>query len=213
MEKQGISFMEFLFGSGLTGTIIVVILIFLGIAAIYFFTEKFLKLNKENRVDPYLIKNINDLLSETRVQAAIDFCRRDNSPEARSIEKGLFRLGRPISEISNAMQTQAQIEVNQAEKHINYLSTISGAAPILGIFGSVIAFGSIFSGLSTAVNTETQQVLAAHFYKALSPAVVGLFVGFIAYIFHNFLVSKVDYMLMKIQYHTNEFLDIINKPA
>ncbi len=213
MEKQGISFLEFLFGNGLTATIIVIILFILGITALYFFTEKNLKLSRENRVDPYLIKNINDLLSETRVQAAIDFCRRDNSPEARSIEKGLFRLGRPVSEISNAMQTQAQIEVNQAEKHINYLSTISGAAPILGIFGSVITFASIFSGLSTSANTETQQVLAAHFYKALSPATIGLFVGFLAYIFNNFLVSKVDYMLMKIQYHTNEFLDIINKPA
>ncbi|MGV4414721.1 MotA/TolQ/ExbB proton channel family protein [Chryseobacterium sp. T1] len=213
MAKQGISFLEFLFGSGLTGTIIVILLIFLGLTALYFFVEKFLKLNRENRVDPYLLKNINDLLSETRVQAAIDFCRRDNSPEARSIEKGLYRLGRPISEISNAMETQAQIELNKAEKNINYLATISGIAPILGIFGSVIAFGSIFSGLAGSSNTETQQILAAQFYKALSPAAVGLFIGFFAYIFHNYLVAKVDYMLMKIQYHSNEFLDIINKPS
>lgn len=213
MAKQSISLMEFLFGGNLIETIIVITLIILGIIACYFFVEKLIKLKKENQVDPYLIKNINDLLSEARVQSAIDFCRRDNSPESRCIEKGLYRVGRPISEIHNAMETQAQIEVNGSEKHINYISTISGIAPLLGILGTVIAFASIFGGIANGNAAETQQQLSAQFYKALSPAIVGLTVGFFAYSFNNYIVSKVNFMVMKIQYHSNQFLDIINKPV
>ena len=213
MADQHISIWEFLFGGGLLSVALIIILIFSGIAAIVFFGQKLYALNRENQVDPYLLKNVNDLLNDGRVQSAVDFCRRDNSPESRSVEKGLNRLGRPISEISNAMETHAQIELNKAEKNIGFLATLSGAAPMLGLLGSVLILASTFGSLSQTETIVSQNILAADFYKALAPTVIGLIVGFLSYIFHNILVTKVDYLLMKIQFHTNEFLDIINKPA
>ena len=213
MANQSISIWEFLFGGGLVSVTLIIILIFSGIAAIVFFGQKLYALNRENQVDPYLLKNVNDLLNDGRVQSAVDFCRRDNSPESRSVEKGLNRLGRPISEIANAMETHAQIELNQAEKNIGFLATLSGAAPMLGLLGGVLILASTFGSLSRTEAVDAQNVLAADFYRALAPTVVGLIVGFFSYIFHNILVTKVDYLLMKIQFHTNEFLDIINKPA
>lgn len=213
MADQHISIWEFLFGGGLLSVTLIIILIFSGIAAIVFFGQKLYALNRENQVDPYLLKNVNDLLNDGRVQSAVDFCRRDNSPESRSVEKGLNRLGRPISEISNAMETHAQIELNKAEKNIGFLATLSGAAPMLGLLGGVMILASTFGTLSKTETVVPQNLLAADFYKALAPTVIGLIVGFLSYIFHNILVSKVDYLLMKIQFHTNEFLDIINKPA
>jgi len=213
MANQSISIWEFLFGGGLVSVTLIIILIFSGIAAIVFFGQKLYALNRENQVDPYLLKNVNDLLNDGRVQSAVDFCRRDNSPESRSVEKGLNRLGRPISEIANAMETHAQIELNHAEKNIGFLATLSGAAPMLGLLGGVLILVSTFGSLSRTEAVVAQNVLAADFYRALAPTVVGLIVGFLSYIFHNILVTKVDYLLMKIQFHTNEFLDIINKPA
>lgn len=213
MAKQSISIWEFLFSGGLLSVSLIIILIFLGIAAIVFFAQKLYALNRENQVDPYLLKNVNDLLNDGRIQSAVDFCRRDNSPEARSVEKGLSRLGRPVNEIANAMETQAQIELNNAEKNVGFLATLSGAAPMLGLLGGILILVSTFGSLSKTETLVAQNILAADFYKALAPAAVGLIVGFISYIFHNILVSKIDYMLMKIQYHTNEFLDIINKPS
>ncbi|HBR12236.1 MAG TPA: biopolymer transporter ExbB [Chryseobacterium sp.] len=213
MAKQSISIWEFLFSGGLLSVSLIMILIFLGIAAIVFFAQKLYALNRENQVDPYLLKNVNDLLNDGRIQSAVDFCRRDNSPEARSVEKGLSRLGRPVNEIANAMETQAQIELNNAEKNVGFLATLSGAAPMLGLLGGILILVATFGSLSKTETLVAQNILAADFYKALAPAAVGLIVGFISYIFHNILVSKIDYMLMKIQYHTNEFLDIINKPS
>lgn len=213
MANQNISVWEFLFGGGLLSVSLIIILIFSGIVAIVFFGQKLFALNRENQVDPYLLKNVNDLLNDGRIQSAVDFCRRDNSPESRSVEKGLSRLGRPVGEIANAMETQAQIELNKAEKNIGFLATLSGAAPMLGLLGGVLILASTFGTLSKTDTVVAQNLLAADFHKALAPTVVGLIVGFLSYIFHNILVGKVDYLLMKIQYHTNEFLDIINKPA
>ncbi len=213
MVKQHISVWEFLFGGGLLNVCLVIVLLFLGIAAIVFFIQKLIALNRENQVDPYLLKNVNDMLNDGRIQSAIDFCRRDNSPESRSVEKGLSRLGRPVSEIANAMETHAQIELNKAEKNIGFLATLSGAAPMLGLLGGILILAFTFGTLSKTETVVAQNLLAADFYNALAPSTIGLIVGFLSYIFHNILVGKVDYLLMKIQYHTNEFLDIINKPS
>lgn len=213
MARNSITIGEFLFSGGLLSISIIFILILSGIGAVAFFVQKLYLLNRENRVDPYLLKNVNDLLNDGRLQAASDFCRRDNSPESRSVEKGLSRLGRPVSEIANAMETQAQVELNQAEKNVGFLATLSGAAPMLGLLGGLIMLLSTFGTLSKSGASIAQNILAKDFYLALAPAIVGLVVGFLSYIFHNILVSKIDYMLMKIQYHTNEFLDIINKPS
>ncbi|MCG2793737.1 MAG: MotA/TolQ/ExbB proton channel family protein [Weeksellaceae bacterium] len=207
------SIWEFLLGGGLLSVAVIIVLLFSGIASVVFFGLKIYGLNRENRVDPYLLKNVNDLLNDGRVQAAVDFCRRDNSPESRSVEKGLSRLGRPVGEIANAMETQAQIEMQKAEKNIGFLATLSGAAPMLGLLGSVLILTSTFGALSKGQTIISQNHLAADFYNALAPGAVGLCVGLLSYIFHNILVAKVDYLLMKIQFHTNEFLDIINKPA
>ena len=213
MTKQSVSIWEFLFGGDMLTLIFSTLLLFAGIVSIVIFVKKLMFLNKQNQVDPYLLKNVNDLLNDGRIQAAVDFCRRDNSPESRSIEKGLTRLGRPVAEISNAMETHAQIEVNDAEKNLNFIATISGAAPMLGLLIGLLSLAISFSGISKSTELVTQDVVANYMFKALSPAFIGLFVGFISYIFHNVLVAKIDFMLMKIQYHTNEFLDIINRPA
>lgn len=62
------------------------------------------------------MNNIADLLNQGRVDAAIDYCERQNTPEARILEKGITRIGRPISDIVSAMESQAQIEISKLEK-------------------------------------------------------------------------------------------------
>ena len=61
------------------------------------------------------------------------------------IEKGLTRIGRPISDISNAMQNQGQLEVSKLEKNLNILASASGAAPMLGFLGTVVGMIMAFS--------------------------------------------------------------------
>jgi len=41
----------------------------------------------------------------------------------------------------------------------------------------------------------------------------GLAVGIVAYFFYNYLVSRVDSVIRKMEARTMEFLDILNEPA
>ena len=62
MANQNISIWEFLFGGGLLSVSLIIILILSGIAAIVFFGQKLYALNRENQVDPYLLKNVRNIM-------------------------------------------------------------------------------------------------------------------------------------------------------
>jgi biopolymer transport protein ExbB len=53
-------------------------------------------------------------------------------------------------------------------------------------------------------------MLSKGIYTAMVTTVAGLIVGIIAYISYNYLVSKVDKVVFKLEAKTTDFLDLIH---
>ncbi|WKS95325.1 MotA/TolQ/ExbB proton channel family protein [Riemerella columbina] len=211
-QKQVFSLWEILFGGGLVSNVIMVAILLLGVLALYIFLERYFFITRAGKTDPYFLNNIKDFVYEGKIDTAIDLCKTTNTPEARMIEKGLSRIGRPISDISNAMQSQGNLEVSKLEKNLNLLASASGAAPMLGFLGTVIGMIMAFFEISNVTGAVSPKLLASGIYTAMATTAMGLFVGIPAYFFYNILVTKVDRLVLKIQTHASEFLDTINKP-
>mgnify|MGYP007007173447 FL=1 len=128
VQKQVFSLWDILFSGGIIGNTIMIAIFLLGILALYVFFERYFFIKRSSKENPNFLENIKDCIHDGRIESAIDLCRRTDSPEARMIEKGLTRIGRPISDISNAMQNQGQLEVSKLEKNLNLLASASGAA-------------------------------------------------------------------------------------
>jgi biopolymer transport protein ExbB len=211
-EKQIFSLWEILFSGGLIGNIIMIAIFLLGILALYIFLERFFYIKRASKETPNFLENIKDFVQEGKIQTAVDYCRTIDSPEARMIEKGLARIGRPISDISNAMQNQGQLEIAKFEKNLNILASASGAAPMLGFLGTVVGMIMAFFEISNVTGAVSPKLLASGIYTAMATTAVGLFIGIPAYFFYNILVTNVDRLVLKIQTHVNDFLDALNKP-
>ncbi|MBH1958713.1 MULTISPECIES: MotA/TolQ/ExbB proton channel family protein [Chryseobacterium group] len=211
-EKHVFSLWEILFSGGLLGNAIMISIFLLGILALYIFLERYFFIKRSSKETPNFLENIKDFVQEGKIQTAVDYCRTIDSPEARMIEKGLARIGRPISDISNAMQNQGQLEVSKLEKNLNILASASGAAPMLGFLGTVVGMIMAFFEISNVTGAVSPKLLASGIYTAMATTAVGLFVGIPAYFFYNILVTNVDRLVLKIQTHVNDFLDALNKP-
>ncbi len=210
--KQVFSLWEILFSGGIIGNAIMIAIFILGILALYVFLERYFFIKRASKQTPNFLENIKDFVQDGKIEPAIDYCRTINSPEARMIEKGLARIGRPISDISNAMQNQGQLEVSKLEKNLNLLASAAGAAPMLGFLGTVIGMIMAFFEISNVTGAVSPKLLASGIYTAMATTAVGLFVGIPAYFFYNILVTNVDRLVLKIQTHVNEFLDTLNTP-
>ncbi|MRJ08439.1 MotA/TolQ/ExbB proton channel family protein [Ornithobacterium rhinotracheale] len=212
-QTTEVSLLEMIQQGGWFGGIIIFILFLLLLFTVYLFFERYLSINKQSRQDYYFINNIRDFVYENKIPAAIELCKRTNTPESRMIEKGLLRIGRPLKEISEAIENTGKLEVYKLEKNVNYLATIAGAAPMLGFLGTVVGMIMSFAEIANTAGQVDAKLLSSGIYAAMLTTAAGLVVGISAYIAYNFLVMEVDKSVHQMESTVTEFLEVINKPV
>lgn len=211
-STKSISVYEMITQGGTFGMIIMTILFLLFVAAIYIFIERFLTIKRSSKTDKNFINNIRDFVYDSKIESAIELCKRTNSPEARMIQKGLNRIGRPLKEISDAIENTGRLEVFKLERNINYLATIAGAAPMIGFLGTVIGMIMAFAEIANTEGQVDPKLLSSGIYVAMLTTAAGLIVGIIAYLFYNYLVMNVDKSVHSMESSVTDFLDLLNKP-
>jgi len=209
-DKVSIGFWE-LFTSG--GWLMWV-LVALAAVMIFIFVERFIAIRKATRIDNNFMNRIRDYISEGNINAAIDLCRRTDSPVARMVEKGIERIGRPMGDIQTAIENVANVEVAKLEAGLPWLASISGGAPMIGFLGTVVGMVQVFIGMSanTSGAIELSQ-LSAGMYVAMVTTVGGLIVGIPAYFGHNYLVARIEKLIFRMEATTIAFMDILNQPV
>ena len=213
VDKLEFSFWDILFHGGAFAKIVMATVLLLGIFSVYLFFERFFFIRRiTSKTDPNFMNNIEDFIREGKVDAAVDYCKTQHSPEGRILEKGISRLGRPVSDIVSAMESQAQVEVANMEKNLNLLAVVPSIAPMLGLLGTVIGMIIAFFNLSNAEGSFSPKTLSEGIYTALGQTAVGLAVAIPANFFYNILLTKIDKFVLKAQNISGGFLDIINKP-
>jgi biopolymer transport protein ExbB len=189
------------------------ILLVLSVIAVYIFIERFIMIRKASREERNFMNNIRDFMHNGRLDSALALCRNNGSPIARMIEKGLLRVGRPLSDINTAIENVGKLEVARMEKNIAGLATIAGAAPMLGFLGTVIGMIIAFYDMSMAGNNIDIALLSTGIYQAMVTTVGGLIVGVIAYVLYNILVARIEKLVFLLEARTSEFMDLLHEPA
>jgi biopolymer transport protein ExbB len=189
------------------------VLLALGALAVFLFVERFIAIRKASRMNMGFMNRIRDKISDGNVAGALESCRRTNSPIARMIEKGIERIGRPMPEIQNAIENQANLEVSRLGVGLPYLAMISGGAPMIGFLGTVIGLVTAFMKMEGMGGTVDISVLAGGMYVAMLTTVGGLIVGIPAYFGYNYLVARIDRLIFQMEANSIAFMDILNQPV
>lgn len=183
------------------------------IIAVYIFIERFLSINRASREDANFMNNIRDFIHSGRIDAAMALCRSNSSPIGRMVEKGINRIGRPLSDINAAIENVGKLEVSRLEKNIALLATIAGASPMIGFLGTVIGMVRAFYDMSMAGNNIDIALLSSGIYQAMVTTVGGLIVGIAAYICYNILVARIEKLVFILEARATEFMDLLHEPA
>ena len=184
------------------------------ILAIYIFIERLIVTRQASKEDASFMNRIKDYIYDGKLDAALKLCRDTKSPSARMIEKGISRLGRPMSDVLVAIENVGNIEIAKLEKGLSLLATISGGAPMLGFLGTVMGMVKAFFEMEQAGgNTINLSQLSGGIYTAMVTTVAGLIVGVCAYFAYNYLVGRVNEVMRRLEMRSMEFLDLLNEPA
>lgn len=183
------------------------------LVSIYIFTERCIALSRASRDDSTFMNRIRDYVHEGDIESALNLCKKNGTPYARLIEKGLTRIGRPMNDVLVAIENTGNIEVSRLGKGFTWLSTTAAGAPMLGFLGTVVGMIQAFYALATAGGGANITVLSSGIYQALVTTVAGLIVGIIAMFAYNYLVSRVNRIMNSLENKTMEFMDLLNEPA
>ncbi|HEY5916699.1 MAG TPA: MotA/TolQ/ExbB proton channel family protein [Chryseolinea sp.] len=184
----------------------------LWVLAIYFFIERVLTINKANQDPEAFMGRIKELVLRGDINGAKMLCSQNGTPVARMIEKGIARIGSPLKNIEASIENVGKIEVFKLEKNLPSLATIAGAAPMMGFLGTVIGMVEAFISISQEEGSVSPKLLSSGIYTAMITTVAGLVVGIIAYLAYNYLVSRVQKVIHKMEYTSIDFIDLLQEP-
>jgi biopolymer transport protein ExbB len=187
-------------------------IILLSLVAAYIFIERYYVIRRATREDTNFMNRIKDYIHDGKVDAAMALCKSTESPSARMIEKGISRLGRPLQDISTAIENVGKLEISKLERGFPTLATITGAEPMLGFLGTVIGMVQSFYAMAQAGNNIDVSLMSGGIYTALITTVAGLIVGILGYFAYNTLVVRVERVVFNLEATNTEFLDILNEP-
>ena len=210
--EESESLFSIIANSGTMGIIIVAILLFLAVIATVIFFERYATIKQAGRIDENFINNIRANVSSGNIAGAKALCQSTDSPVARMVEKGLQRIGRPLRDIDAAIENVGNLEIFRLEKNLSTLASIAGAAPMIGFFGTVTGMIAAFQKMATEKNVAPDQ-LAEGIYQALITTAGGLFIGILAFVGYNILVSSVEKVVYKMERTTVDFMDLLQEPT
>lgn len=184
----------------------------LSVIAIYLFFERLMIINKANVEPGPFMNRVKDHVLRGDISGAKLLCAQEDSPVGRMIQKGLSRIGSPLKNIEASIENVGKIEIFRLEKNLSALATIAGAAPMMGFLGTVIGMVEAFIAIAQEEGSVSPKLLASGIYTAMITTVAGLVVGVIAYLAYNFLVTRVQKVIHKMEYTAIEFIDLLQEP-
>jgi biopolymer transport protein ExbB len=181
--------------------------------AIYIFMERWLTIGKSAQEERNFMNNIRDFIHSGKIESALALCKGNSTPLARMIEKGITRIGKPLNDISAAIENTGQLEIHRLEKRVSLLATIAGVAPMVGFLGTVVGMVIAFHNMEANPNNLNITQLSGGIYTALTTTVAGLIVGITAFVCYNILVSKISQVVHMLEAKSTEFIDLLNEPV
>ena len=194
------------------GWIMIVLIILLALS-IYVLIERTLVIKKARQEDATFMNRIKDYIHEGKVDAALGLCRKTDTPAARMVEKGISRIGRPMSDVTSAVENVGNIEIAMLEKGLPILATTAAGAPMIGFLGTVTGMVKAFMSMAGEGANVDVTSLSTGIYEALVTTVAGLVVGIIAMFAYNYLTTLIKGVINKMEMRIMEFMDILNEPA
>lgn len=192
---------------------VMVPLVLLSLLTIYLLVERLITIRKASSNPATITERVREYVRNEDVEGAIAYCEQKDVPITRILKKGLERLGRPISQIQDAVQAAGKHETFELEKRTNLLASIAGIAPMLGFFGTVIGMIRAFQQIQNLQGNVNPSVLAGGIWEALVTTAAGLLVGILALFSYNFLIGRIRRLTNDMERSATDFIDLLQEPV
>ena len=181
--------------------------------ALYVLVERIIALTKASKHDKNFMAIIKDNVLNGNIAAAVTLCKSSDSPQAVVVGKGLSRLGKPMVEIREAMESAGREQIYRIERNMIVLNIVGRIAPMFGFVGTIIGVVKIFYDISLAGGDIKIDTISHGLYQKMITSAGGLIVGILAFASYHILNIVIEKIIHRIESSASQFLDILNEPS
>jgi len=183
----------------------VLVCLILGLA---FCIERIITLNIASANTDKLLERIDENLKEGNVDGAMEVCKSTQGPTASVLYEGLKNADQGPDAVEKAIVSYGAVQMGLLEKGLVWISLFIAIAPMLGFMGTVIGMIQAFDRIAE-VGDLSPAVVADGIKVALLTTVFGLIVAIILQIFYNYIISKIDGIVNKMEDASIALVDVM----
>lgn len=160
------------------------------------------------------LRSVLEKVKQHKIKEALSDCDATKSPVGQILRAGILKEGRTRQEIKEAIEDAALYEVPLVEKNLNVLATIAHVSPLLGLLGTVTGMVRCFQTIqvkATSTHPVSPGDLAGGIWEALLTTVFGLVVAIPAFIAYNYLVSRVNSIILDMERAAAELVNLLTE--
>jgi biopolymer transport protein ExbB len=180
-----------------------------GAVAIVVFIERFFHCHRAQINSTEFLNGVRNVLRRDNVVEAISICDATPGPVARLVKTAILNRDNGRERVRESLEEAGLAEVPRLEEKLNLLATIAQLAPLLGLFGTVLGLMSTFLELQKLGPTAHAGDLSEGIQKALICCAAGLAVSIPAHAAYNYLVSRVNSIVLDMERAATEIVNIV----
>ncbi len=185
------------------------ILIAAAIATVVF-VERALHCHRSQINSIEFLNGVRNVLKRDNVVEAISICDATPGPVARLVKAAILNRDKGRERVREAVEEAGLTEVPLLEERLNLLATIAQIAPLLGLLGTVIGFINIYLAWKSEGYANFNDFTAG-LGGALVCAAAGIAVAIPAHAGYNFLISRVNKIVLDMERAAAEIVNIVTE--
>jgi len=186
------------------------LLLFMSAVVIVVFIERLLHYHRAQINSTEFLNGVRNVLKRENVVEALSICDATPGPVARLVKTGILNRDRGREGVRDALEEAGLLEVPRLEDKLNLLATIAQIAPLMGLLGTVLGFMKMFLQLQHEGTFATPDRLASGIWGALISMAAGLAVAIPTYAGYNYLVNRVNSIVLDMEKASTEILNIVS---
>ena len=189
------------------------LLLVISAVAVAVFIERFLHCHRAQINSTELLNGVRTVLKRNNIVEALSICDATPGPVARLVKTAILNRDQGRDRVRETLEEAGAAEVPRLEEKLNLLATIAQLAPLIGLLGTVLGFMQTFSSMQEAgLNAHVGQ-LSSGVWRALVCAAAGLAVAIPTHAGYNYLVSRINSIVLDMERSATEIVQIVTEGA
>jgi len=184
-------------------------LLLASVVAVALIIERSVSLRESKIVPPTLLDQVIAVHARQGVNADVLDKLAKDSPLGEVLAAGLRNEKSPRQVMKEAIEESGRSVSHNLERFLTTLGTIATAAPLLGLFGTVVGMIEIFGSQSPTGGTNPGQ-LAHGISIALYNTAFGIAISIPSLIFYRHFKNKVDGFVVQMEQAASKLIDIVH---